>query len=283
MGSMPPHAGPPPGGDFSQMHNQGQPGYGQPGYGQPLPPPAKKGKVWVWVLGGCLGLMIMGAVVTAIVGYIAVQKAKEVAGDFENKPVFTAAKALVMLNPEIELVEADEASERITIREKATGKTVTVSLEDLQQGRISFTNEQGEEYTLQAQGEGAGGSVQVQGPDGQSVFSAQSGGGIEFPDWVPVPAGEIANSAKTTTNEATIWVATIRVNGTVQAFADKLEQDLASRGLKSNAKNITTSSDGAALMFSATSPDNKRSVTAMGGTKTGTDTLEIVFSASERP
>lgn len=283
MGSMPPHAGPPPGGDFSQMHNQGFPGPGQPGYGQPLPPPAKKGKIWLWVVGGCLGLLVMGAVVTAIIGYVAVQKAKEVAGDFENRPVFTAAKALVMLNPEIELVEADEDTQRITIREKATGKTITVSLEDLQQGRISFTDEKGEEYTLQAQGEGGSGSVQVQGPDGQSVFSAQSGGGIAFPDWVPVPAGEIANSAKTTANDATIWVATIRVNGPMQQFIDQLERDLGARGLRTSAKNVTTSSDGSALMFSASSPDSKRSVTAMGGSKNGSDTLEIVFSATEKP
>ncbi len=277
MGSTPPQGGPPAGGDFSQLHQQGPPGYGQ----QPLPPPAKKGSVWLWVLGGCLGLLLLGGAVTAIVGYITFQKAKEVAGDFENKPVFTAAKALVMLNPDIELVNADEDTQRITIREKSTGKTITVSLDDLKEGKISFTDEKGEQYTLQTEGEHGG--VRVEGPDGQQVFSAQSGSNVEFPDWAPVPAGTYSSSAKTTTTEGTIWVVTVDSESTVQQLADQLEKDLTSRGFRVTGKSITTTADGSALMFSAASDDGKRTITAMGGSKSGTPKVEFIYTAQERP
>ncbi len=277
MGSTPPQGGPPPGGDFSQMHQQGPPGYGQ----QSLPPPAKKSSVWLWVLGGCLGLLLLGGAVTAIIGYFAVQKAKEVAGDFENRPVFTAAKALVMLNPDIELVNADEDTQKITIREKSSGKTITVSLDDLKEGRISFTDEKGEQYTLQTEGEHGG--VRVEGPDGQQVFSAQSGSNIEFPDWAPIPAGTYSSSAKTTTTEGTIWVVTVDTESTVQQLANQLEKDLTARGFRVTGKSITTTGDGSALMFSAVSADGKRTITAMGGSKSGTPKVEVIYSAQERP
>lgn len=277
MRSMPPQAGPPPGGDFSQMNPQGQ-----PGYGQPLPPPAKKGNVWIWVLGGCLGLLLLGGAVTAIIGYFAVQKAKEVAGDFEKKPVYTAAKALLILNPDIELVDADENSQKITIREKATGKTMTVSLEDLKEGRISFTNEKGEQYTVQTEGEGEGGGIRVEGPDGQQVYSAQSGN-IEFPEWAPVPQGNYSNSARTVTNDGTIWVVTVNTSVTVPHLAENLEREVTSRGFRVTGNSTTTTSEGATLMFSAVSADSKRTITAMGGSKTGASQVELIFSAQERP
>ncbi len=277
MGSTPPYAGPPSGGDFSQMNQQGPPGYGQ----QPLPPPAKKGKVWIWVLGGCLGLLLLGGAVTAIIGYFAVQKAKEVAGDFENRPVFTAAKALVMLNPDIELVNADENTQQITVREKSTGKTVTVSLEDLKEGRISFKDEKGEQYTLRTDGENGG--VQVQGPNGQQVFSAQPGGNIEFPDWAPVPAGTYSGSAKTSTSEGTIWVITVDTPSTVPQLVEQLERNVTSQGFRVTGKSVTTTADGSALMFSAVSADEKRTITAMGGSKAGTTQTEFIYSAQERP
>lgn len=260
------------------MNPQGQPVYGQ----QPLPPPAKKSNVWIWVLGGCLGLLLLGGAVTAIVGYIAMQKAKEMAGDFEKRPVYTAAKALVMLNPDIELVNADEDSQKITIREKATGKTMTVSLEDLKEGRISFTNEKGEQYTVHTEGKGEGGGVRVEGPDGQQVFSAQSGN-IEFPEWAPVPQGTYSSSAKTVTNDGTVWVVTVDTSVTVPNLVENLEREVTSRGFRVTGKSVTTTNEGASLMFSAVSADSKRTITAMGGSKSGSSQVELIFSAQERP
>ncbi|MCZ2154167.1 MAG: hypothetical protein LC114_09775 [Bryobacterales bacterium] len=279
MGSMPPQAGPPPGGDFSQMNQQIPPGYGQ----QPLPPPAKKSGIWIWVLGGCLGLLLLGGAVAAIIGYFAVQKAKEVSGDLQSRPVYTMAKALVMLNPDIELVDADEGTERITIREKSTGKTVSVSLEDLKEGKISFTNEKGEQFTLKTEGNENNGGIQIEGPGGKEVFRAQSGDNVEFPEWAPHPAGTYGNSAKTVTGDGTIWMATITSHQSVQDFAEQLERDVTSRGFKVTGKTLSTSSSGVALMFSATSADGKRTITATGGSRDDPSTAEFVFTVHERP
>lgn len=278
MGSMPPQSGPPPGGDFSGIGGQTPPNYGQ----QPLPPPAKKGGVWMWVLGGCLGLLLLGGAVTAVIGYFAVQKAKEVAGDLQSKPIYTAAKALVMLHPDIELVNADEDSERITIREKSTGKTVTLSLEDLKEGKISFTDEKGEQYTLKAEGSGENGGIRIEGPGGQEVLRAQSGGNIDFPDWATPPAGAYSNSAKTVTTNGTVWMVTVTTSENVEDLAGQLERDATSRGFKVTSKTVTTGSSGAALTFSATSADGKQTITAMGGSRDGSPNAEIIFTAHEQ-
>jgi hypothetical protein len=250
---------------------------------QPLSPVKEGCRAFSWVIGGCLGLIVMGAAVIGVIGFIAVQKATEVTREFEKRPVFMAANALVTLNPEIELVEADEESESITIREKATGKTITVKLEDLQEGRVSFTDGKGEQPTLQAQSEGPNASIQLHGPDGQPVANAHKGGTVEFPEWAPVPQGTYSNSAKTRTNGATIWVATVTTGGTVKSIVDSIERDVTARGFRVNTNNLATSTDGSALMFSAVSEDNKRTITAIGGTKSGIGAVEFIFSAQERP
>ena len=119
---------PPPGGDFSQ---QPSPQWNQQQNSnmsqQPLSPGKKTGGVWLWVIGGCLGIVLLGGIAVATLGYFGMKKFQETTGlsseEFEKRPAFAAAKLITALNPEIELVAADEATQRITIREKRTGKT----------------------------------------------------------------------------------------------------------------------------------------------------------------
>lgn len=44
---------------------------------QPAAVPAKKTPVWVWILGGCLTIIILGFLVTATLGYLAAKKIKK--------------------------------------------------------------------------------------------------------------------------------------------------------------------------------------------------------------
>ena len=69
------------------------------------------------------------------------------------------------------------------------------------------------------------------------------------------------------------------IPSTVQQLADQLEKDLTSRGFRVTGKSITTTADGSALMFSAASDDGKRTITAMGGSKSGTPKVEFIYSA----
>ena len=96
------------------------------GYAQP--PPTKKRNVWLWVLGGCGVLTLLGIVVVGVALYFGYRFVDEVS----RNPVRTAAKAIEMVNPDIEVVAVDEEKELVTFRDKKTGTTTTVSLKELE-------------------------------------------------------------------------------------------------------------------------------------------------------
>ncbi len=92
------------------------------------PPPAKKRNVWLWVLGGCGVLTLLGIVGVGVALYFGYRFVDEVS----KNPVRTAAKVIEMANPDIEVVAVDEEKELVTFRDKKTGTTKTVSLKELE-------------------------------------------------------------------------------------------------------------------------------------------------------
>ncbi len=92
------------------------------------PPPAKKRNVWLWVLGGCGVLTLLGIVVVGVVLYFGYRFVDEVS----KNPVRTAAKVIELANPDIEVVAVDEEKKLVTFRDKKTGTTTTVSLEEFE-------------------------------------------------------------------------------------------------------------------------------------------------------
>ncbi len=51
-----------------------------------------------------------------------------------NNPVAMMAKIAAMANPNLEVLGVDEGTGKVTIKDKETGRTVTVSLDDLKNG-----------------------------------------------------------------------------------------------------------------------------------------------------
>ncbi len=96
--------------------------------GSAPPPPAKKRNVWLWVLGGCGVLTLLGIVGVGIALYFGYRFVDEVS----KNPVRTAAKVIEMANPDIEVVAVDEEKELVTFRDKKTGTTTTVSLKEFE-------------------------------------------------------------------------------------------------------------------------------------------------------
>ena len=100
-----------------------------------------------------------------------------------GNPGFAAAKMLAAMNPDVEVVSADEGTGKITLREKKTGKTVTLDFQDIEKGRISFEDESGEKLDIQTEGEGGRGSVTMKGSDGTMQWG--TGSLADVPGWVP--------------------------------------------------------------------------------------------------
>ncbi len=123
-------------------------------------PPKKKSSPWLWILGGCLGLVVLGGLIIAGLGVWGYQKVKS-SGELDlmkRNPAAAVAKIAIKNNPNLEFVSMDEDKGIMTVRDKKTGKTVTMNFEDIKNGRVSFEGEDGEKVAF-----GAGSAVTLPG------------------------------------------------------------------------------------------------------------------------
>ena len=122
-------------------------------------PPKKKIHPIVWVLiglAGCFLLVVMAIVAGGVY----------VASRIADNPAQAAAALIAAGNPDVEVVSSNNERGLVTFREKSTGKTVTVNLDQLKQGKIVFTDQDKEkEVVLEAGPDG----VRIQDSDGKKV------------------------------------------------------------------------------------------------------------------
>ncbi len=145
--------------------------------------PRKKTSPWVWVAVGCGGLLVIITLVIAITSLWVFKKGKEFVHTAEKNPAVAAAKLIVAADPELELVEADEDSGTVTIRNKKTGETLTLDAKEVQKGKLSFHTDKGEE--LRFEGGEQEGSFKISSKEGELTF----GSNPSLPSWVPLPTG----------------------------------------------------------------------------------------------
>jgi len=273
--STPSHL-PPNGGDFRQ------PNAGQQPWSQPSLPPAKKsGGVWMWVIGGCLGIVLLGGLGFAVLGYFGYKAAQSTIADMEDRPTFAAAKLLVALNSEVELVDADEATQRITVREKSSGKTISITLDELKNGKISFSDQDGKESTLSIEGSEKEGTFSLKTDDGTGSFSIKSGSDVALPSWIPMPEGEITSTSFVASQGTESYVMQLTSTLSADAFADWFTKTAGQQGLEMKNRTIADSGSEKAIILQAESKDGKKSLSVMGSQKSGSGT-EGIYTAQSK-
>ena len=126
---------------------------------------------------GCLALLLGLVVLGGL--FWGAKKVVDVAKDFESNPA-KAVETLINLNPDLEVVENDPDSGRITIRDVKSGQESTFDYSDVKSGRISFESDEGS-FNIDASQEG---KVTVDTPDGQTATFGMDTG--DTPSWVPL-------------------------------------------------------------------------------------------------
>lgn len=157
----------------------------QPPY-QPAAPGAaapRKTSPWVWVAIGCGGLLVIVLLAVTVGGFLIARKAKDFVAEAEKNPAMAAVKLAVSMNPELEVVEADDDKGVITVRNKKTGEEFTVDMAEAKQGKIRFRNEKGEEISFSTRGDGKTGGFTVESDKGEMSFG--TGDESTLPEWVP--------------------------------------------------------------------------------------------------
>lgn len=145
-----------------------------------VPAAAAKTSPLVWVLAGCGSLIVIAALVFGVIAY----KARQFVHSAHGNPAYAVAKLIAEANPDIEIISTDEGRGTMTVRNKKTGETVTINMQDAQKGKFVF-EQNGKKAEINAHGAGDNGSLEIKSSEGTVKF----GTGDKTPDWVPVYSG----------------------------------------------------------------------------------------------
>ncbi len=200
---------------------------------------AKKLSPLVWVGIGCAGLIVVGMIAAGVFLYWAKGKAEDFAAEAEKNPTLVAAKILAAADPDLEIVGSDDQAQTVTFKNNKTGETATVNLEQIQQGKISFTTDEGTTSFSADQD-----SATFTGPDGQK---STWGSGAELPNWVPAYTGTTpVGVANVNSQENMGGMFTMETSDTPDKVIDWYKTKLAGAGFKETATN-SASADGTAM------------------------------------
>lgn len=248
-----------------------------PPVGQAPPQPAKKGP-WLWVLVGCLGLIVLvGLAVGGGMLFIA-HKAKQAGLDTElmkRNPGLAAAKMAVALNKDLEIVSTDEDGGTMTLREKSTGKQITVNFEDIKKGKIVFTDETGKTATIEG---GSDGSITATSEKG----TMRAGGKWSPPDWLPVYAGATIEGGSQIQSPASEGgVGTLTTSDSVDDVLKFYEDALKGMNMKV-AKAVSSSDNNRTGSVNAQDDAAKRHVNVVATSEGGSTKVVINYSAEKK-
>jgi hypothetical protein len=235
------------------------------------PPPPKKGlSPLAWVGIGCGVIIVLCIIVFAAAGFFLKKKADEIS----KNPTMAAAKIAVQLNPDLELVSADEAHNTLTIKDKKSGEVVTFSAEDIKNGKFSFKSSKGSSATYDLNG----GTFKATNEKGETSTVHIGGGAPQnLPSWLPVyPSGTVQGMSDATDAEGRSAAFTVTTTDPVSKVMDFYEAQLKSAGLKVDKSTFSSNGqDGGTV--SGKSDDEKRQVTVLLGTADGKTSATVTF------
>jgi len=243
-------------------------------------PAPKKTSPWIFVLIGCAGLIVFAGLAAMLGGYFIFHKAKEAGLDADlvkEKPGLAMAKIMASINPDVEVVSVDEDNGKITIRDKKTGKTVTVDMDDVKNGHISIQSEDGETATMDVTGKGDNGTVKI--TSSQGTWEAGENMKLDLPGWVPIyPGGTTQGLVKQT-----------RPNGSTQTFMIKTNDSVDnvikfySSKLKAAGFEVTTIQNPGAGggMVTAEQSATQRAINVMVGVEDGQTQAAVSVSQGQ--
>ena len=104
--------------------------------------------------------MVLAALVGGITMYYVAHKVKQAA----HNPALAVTRLLAAANPDVDVVSTDEDKGTITVRDKKTGKTITMNFADAQKGKFVFEQD-GQKMAVEAHGDGTAGSLEVKSGD----------------------------------------------------------------------------------------------------------------------
>jgi hypothetical protein len=238
---------------------------------------ASKTSPLVWILVAVAGLFVLGIVSVIGTGFFVMHKAKEAGFDSDlmrRNPGLAVAKLVAATNPDLEVVSVDDGKGRITIREKSTGKTTTVTFDEMKRGKFTFHEEGKDAVTLEANGDNQ--SFQMKsGTESMTLGANQA----TLPAWIPAYPGAKAQSNFSMKGKdgdaASFQFQTQDALKDVIAF---YENGLKQNGMKITATSTTDSGGTSSGLVSAADDSNKRTAVVTVSTDAKGTAVSVSYS-----
>jgi hypothetical protein len=223
-----------------------------------MPPAKKKTSPIVWVLVIVLGLFVLGGIGVVGVGYFFLHKIKQAGLDPElmrTNPGLAVSKFVSAVNPDLDVLDHNDRAGTITVRDRKTGKVVTMTFDQAKSGKFN---------------------MQVE--EGGKTSTLEFGGNAKFPSWIPAYPGASLQgnfAARTSGNNGEGGTFTFTTSDPADKVRSFYEDKAKDRNMQ--VETSTSSGYGSVLTLTDTS-DHKLTVTIMG---TGSPTTVLVAYSSK--
>jgi hypothetical protein len=253
----------------------------------PAAPPvagaAKRTSPLVWILGIFFGLFVLGILAMVAGGLFVAHKVKQAGLDpnlMARNPGIAITKMLAAANPDVSVVSVDEGKSVVTLLDKKTGKTVTVSFADIQEGKIKFQEQGQEAITVDAGGAAKTGALEIKGPDG--TLRLGGGAGIKVPDWIPAyPSSKPQGTFSVQKAEEESGTYTFNTSDAVKDVMSFYDRMLQQGGFKITSRTTHDTGGSSGGMLTAEDADKKRSVVITLGTADGGTSVNVLFEVKK--
>lgn len=232
----------------------------------PAPEAKKKGIGTLgWVAIGCVGILLLGGLLTFACTAIVAKKAKDMVEEVSENPGMAAAEMIIRMNPDYELVSKDEDAGTITVYDKRKDEEITLNLDDVMEGRFEVVGEDGETVNFElGTTEDGGFGATVTDADGEtSEFTIGGDGGLSvgnadgLPSWLPGYQGvEVSAPLNIKSGGQVSGTATFNTSDSVGEVADNLTADLEEDGFEVERASYEAAGV-KTILLTGTGPDSK--------------------------
>jgi hypothetical protein len=146
-------------------------------------PSRRKTSPIVWILVAIVGLACVAGAITLAGGLFLVHKAREAGVDadlFRDNPGLAIAKLIAAAHPDTEIVSTDAGSGTVTLRDRRTGKEMTLTFDQVRKGfRFEADEDNGRKAAVQLGGDAEKVPVEVPvypGAKVQATFEVDGNG-----------------------------------------------------------------------------------------------------------
>ena len=206
------------------------------------------------------GLFVLGAISVVGTGLFVFHKAKQAGIDtdlMQKNPGLALSKLVVAANPDLEVLDVNEGKGVITVREKSSGKVVTLNFDDIKRGRIKVesTDEAGKSETVE--------------------FGSDS---AKLPAWVPkYPGAAVKGTFAGKSGEEEGGMFNFNSKDAPAKIIGFYTDELKGAGYKIN----TTASTNDTSMLAAEDEANKRTVMVTVTTGSDGSTVNVVYGVKK--